>query len=119
MNGVTYYSAESLFQVMKFTDAEARKAIFSVRGQGLEMQAKLFEKTVGVREDWGRIIVDVLKFCLMTKYDQNEEFRSELERSSGLFNVEDQTAFSKKTADTYGAKHASPITETMKNSIWQ
>ena len=107
VKGVTFYSAESLFQVMKFTDAEARKAIFVLKGQGLKMQAKHFEKTVGVRDDWGRIIVDVLKFCLMAKYEQSEEFRRELERSRGLFIVEDQTTFSKKTADTYGAKLSS------------
>lgn len=104
VNDVTFYSAETLFQIIKFTDTEARKAIFSVRGQGLKMQAKHFEKSVGTREDWGRIIVDVLKFCLMTKYEQNGDFRRELERSRGLFIVEDQTAFAKKTADTYGAK---------------
>ncbi len=38
-----------------------------------------FEKTVGVRGDLGCIIIDVLKFCLMTKYKQSEDFRRELE----------------------------------------
>ncbi|MCQ2172781.1 MAG: NADAR family protein [Bacteroidales bacterium] len=103
IGGVTFYSAESLFQVMKFSDTSARKAIYSYKGQGLKMQAKHLEKTVGVREDWGRIIVDALKFCLAAKYEQSEEFRKELERSRGKFIVEDQTTFT-KPADTYGAK---------------
>lgn len=103
IDGVTFYSAESLFQVMKFSAPEARKAVFSLKGQGLKMKAKHFEKTVGARPDWGRVIVDVLKFCLMLKYGQSSQFRDALERSRGLFIVEDQTTFP-KAADTYGAK---------------
>lgn len=103
VNGVEFYCAESLFQVMKFSDPEARRVIHSLRGQGLKMKAKHFEKTCGVRSDWGEIIVDVLKFCLMNKYEQSQAFREELERSKGLFIVEDQSRFT-KSADTYGAK---------------
>lgn len=104
VDGVEFYSAESLFQVMKFTDAAARKTILALKGQGLKMQAKHFERSDGVREDLGRIIVDVLKFCLMTKYGQSVDFRRELERSRSFFIVEDQTTFSRKTADSYVAK---------------
>lgn len=103
VDGVCFYCAESLFQVMKFSDSEARKTIFSLKGQALKMKAKRFEKTVGVRPDWGEVIVDVLKFCLMKKFEQSEPFRTELERSHGLFIVEDQSRFT-KSADTYGAK---------------
>lgn len=103
VNGVEFYCAESLFQVMKFSDPEAQKVIHGLKGQGLKMKAKHFEKTVGVRSDWGEIIVDVLKFCLMKKYEQSQAFREELERSKGLFIVEDQSRFT-KSADTYGAK---------------
>ena len=103
VDGVEFYSTESLFQVMKFTDTEARKTIYSLKGQGLKMKAKKFEKTAGVRADWGEVIVDVLKFCLMTKYEQSEAFRNELSRSGDRFIVEDQSTFT-KPADTYGAK---------------
>ena len=98
-----YLQKKALFQVMKFTDAEARKTIYSLKGQGLKMKAKKFEKTAGVRADWGEVIVDVLKFCLMTKYAQSEAFRNELSRSGDSFIVEDQSTFT-KPADTYGAK---------------
>ena len=57
-----------------------------------------------IREDWPRIIVDAMKFCLRTKYEQCEMFRNELERSKGFYIVEDQTSFSKRNADTWGAK---------------
>ena len=103
VNGVEFYCAESLFQVMKFSDPEAQKVTHGLKGQSLKMKAKHFEKTVGVRSDWGEIIVDVLKFCLMKKYEQSQAFREELERSKGLFIVEDQSRFT-KSADTYGAK---------------
>ena len=100
---MTFYSAESLFQVMKFSDAEARKAIFALKGQGLKMKAKHYEKVVGVRPEWGNIIVDALKFCLMQKYSQSELFRETLKESRGRYIVEDQSSFT-KAADTYGAK---------------
>lgn len=101
VDGVEFYAAESLFQVMKFSDPVARKTIHSLKGQGLKMKAKHFEKTVGVRSDWGTILIDVLKFCLMTKYEQSEAFRTELARTGDLFIVEKNVH---KKPDTYNAK---------------
>jgi ribA/ribD-fused uncharacterized protein len=103
-DGVTFPCAESLFQIMKFTDPTARSDIFKQRGQTLKMCAKHYEKTVGVRPDWGQLLVHALKYCLMLKYEQSPAFRAELERSCGRYIVEDQTTFPKKLADTYGAK---------------
>lgn len=102
-DGVTFPCTESLFQIMKFTDFAARRDIFKQRGQKLKMLAKHYEKTVGVRQDWGPLLVYALKYCLMLKYEQSPAFRAELERSRGHFIVEDQTSF-RKPADTYGAK---------------
>lgn len=102
-DGVTFPCAESLFQIMKFTDSVARRDIFAQRGQKLKMRAKHYEKTVGVRPVWGQLLVHALKYCLMLKYEQSPTFRAELERSRGRFIVEDQTTF-RKPADTYGAK---------------
>jgi predicted NAD-dependent protein-ADP-ribosyltransferase YbiA (DUF1768 family) len=51
------------------------------------------------------MVVDVMKFCLQTKYEQCEAFRKELERSKGLFIVEDETARNArkhKDADSWG-----------------
>ena len=103
VDGITFSSAESLFQVMKFTDTEARCEIYSKAGQGLKMTAKHYEKAVGVRHDWGMLIVDALKYVLMLKYEQSPEFRKELTSTGNKYIVEDQTSF-KKPADTYGAK---------------
>ena len=82
-DGVTFPCTESLFQIMKFTDSAARRDIFKQRGQKLKMLAKHYEKTVGVRPDWGPLLVHVLRYCLMLKYDQSPAFRAELERSRG------------------------------------
>ena len=104
VDGIPFDCAEKLFQVMKFTDDVSRKAIYSVKGQTIKMKAKHFEKAGTVRPDWGEIIVDAMKFCLMEKYRQSEAFREELERSRGLYIVEDQTTFPKKSPDTWGVK---------------
>ena len=104
VDGVPFDCTEKLFQIMKFTDDVSRKAIYSVKGQTIKMKAKHFEKAGTVRPDWGEIIVDAMKFCLMEKYRQNEAFREELDRSRGLFIVEDQTTFPKKSPDTWGVK---------------
>ena len=50
------------------------------------------------------MIVDAMKFCLTLKYEQSEDFRKELERSKGMFIVEDETARMRgRDADTWGA----------------
>lgn len=106
VNGVSFDCSEKLFQVMKFADMASRKAVFKAKGQTMKMKAKHQEKVGTVRPDWGEIIVDAMKFCLMQKYSQSEAFRTELERSRGLFIVEDQTTFPKKNPDTWGVKQS-------------
>ena len=103
VDGVPFDSTEKLFQVMKFSDSESRKIVYSLAGQKLKMLAKHREKVGVVREDWGRIFIDAMKFCLMQKYQQCEAFRTELERSKGLFIVEKQ-ANPRRRADAYNAK---------------
>ena len=102
VGGVPFDTSERLFQVMKFLDEDSRKAVYTKKGNP-KMTAKHYEKVGVIRPDWGHIIVDAMKFCLMEKYRQCEEFRRELERSRGLFIVEDQTTFTNKNPDTWGA----------------
>lgn len=103
VDGVSFNCTEKLFQVMKFTDTESRKLVYSRSGQHIKMTAKHCEKVGVVREDWGRIFIDAMKFCLMQKYSQSEAFRNELERSKGLFIVEKQPN-KNRPADAYSAK---------------
>lgn len=106
VDGVSFDCSEKLFQVMKFADTASRKAIYGAKGQTMKMKAKHQEMVGIVRPDWGEIIVDAMKFCLMQKYSQSEAFRTDLERSRGLFIVEDQTTFPKKNPDTWGVKQS-------------
>ena len=103
VDGVPFSSAEVVFQVMKFTDPEARKAVYAWKGQRSKMVAKHYEKETGIRPDWGAILIDALKFCLQTKYEQSEAFSTELARTGDQFIVEVQ-ANPGKPADSYSAR---------------
>lgn len=101
VNGVVFKNAEQLFQLMKFTDEEPVKAVY--KSANPKFTAKHWEKTHR-REDWGSIVVDAMKFCLSTKYQQSQIFRDTLQQTGDAIIVEDQTTFPKKNADTWGAK---------------
>lgn len=104
IDGVVFDNSERLFQTMKFCDAEVVRDMFRCRG-GLPIKnkSKSYETKGFRRDDWGSYFIDALKFCLMKKYEQSEDFRNELERSKGLFIVEDETARRKgKGPDAYG-----------------
>ena len=108
VNGVKFSSTEQLFQMMKFRNREILMSIYKAKGLPLKWAAKRGEKAGLRREDWGRIIVDVMKFCLQTKFEQSEEFRHTLKETAGYYIVEDQTnlkttrAGQLKDADTWG-----------------
>lgn len=106
INGVTFKTSEQLFQLMKFKEAEPVHDVYNAKNP--KMTAKHWEKTHR-REDWGRMIVDAMKFCLTQKYEQSEDFRKELELSRGKYIVEDQSSFPKKTPDTWGVKQQGSI----------
>ncbi len=101
LEGRTFKTSEQLFQLMKFKDEEAVKAVHAANNP--KMTAKHWEKTHR-RADWGQMIVDAMKFCLQMKYQQSQDFRDALEESKGKYIVEDQTTFRKLQPDTWGVK---------------
>lgn len=102
---VEFSCVEKLFQCIKFYNApEAVRDIYSAWGQTIKMKAKKWDKEGATRDDWGKILVDAMKFCLNLKYNQVSTFNQALKDSKGLFIVEDQTTFAKKQADTWGCK---------------
>lgn len=109
VNGVTFKSSEELFQLMKFTDAETLRRIRNnTTREGktcyqIKKTTKSYEKQFR-RADWGAIVIDAMKFCLMTKYNQCQEFREALDQSRGYYIVEDQTTMPKKNPDAWGVK---------------
>lgn len=110
IDGVTIDCTERLFHLMKFkaTAEEGIKGEFAAKaGQNVKMHMRHIYKDHSdwLREDWGSIVVDAMRFCLQTKYEQCEAFRKELERSKGLFIVEDETERNRKRhkdADSWG-----------------
>ena len=101
INGVEFSNTEKLFQCMKFAHMLVIQEIYAQNNMGIKMKAKKKEYEVYVRKDWPRYFLDALKFVLVTKYEQSEDFRNELERSNGLYIVEDESSRN-QVADAYG-----------------
>ena len=99
LDGVVFQNSEQLFHMMKFRSPEALHDIHSAKGLLIKRKAKKWERMGLCREDWPQMLVDALKFCLIKKYEQSEEFRNELSRSRGLYIVEDESA---RRASSYG-----------------
>lgn len=108
VNGVRFDCTERLFHLMKFKP-EAREGIreeyFGARaGMNIKQHMKPMyrEHPEWFRCDWGSMVVDAMRFCLQTKYEQCEPFRRELARSAelGLFIAEKAHG---KEYDSYSA----------------
>ena len=108
VNGVVFDCTERLFHMMKLRPdaAEGIRDMMEVKaGMGMKMHLKHIAKEhpEWFRDDWPSMIVDAMKFCLTLKYEQCELFRKELERSKGLFIVEQQVN-PRRPAGAYSAK---------------
>ena len=106
VEGVPFKDSEHLFQTLKFATPESITAVY--QSNNPKMTAKHWQKIGGHRrEDWGQILVDVMKFCLQQKYEQCPEFKEELERTKGYNIVELQDAKNDKEsskANAWGVK---------------
>ena len=105
VNGMEFVNSEQFFQMMKFKDVTLLREIHALNNMGIKMKAKSNRARLLQRPDWGSMLVDAMKFCLVQKYEQCEDFRKELERSKceGLYIVEDETSRKRgKSADTWG-----------------
>ena len=109
VDGVTFDCTERLFHIMKFKP-EATEGIQDMMavnaGMGMKMHLKRLYKIhpEWFHDHWPNMVVDAMKFCLALKYEQCDFFRKELQRSSGVFIVEDETSRKRgRSADTWGA----------------
>ena len=106
IESIPFKTSEHLFQTLKFATPESITAVYQSKSP--KMTAKHWQKIGGHRrEDWGQIILDVMKFCLQQKYEQCPEFREELERTKGYHIVELQDAKNDKEstrANAWGVK---------------
>ena len=107
VEGVPFKSSEHLFQTLKFATPESVLAVYN-NYITPKMTAKHYQKLEGHRrEDWGQILVDIMKFCLQQKFEQCPEFRQELERTKGYNIVELQDSKRDKDssrANAWGVK---------------
>ena len=112
LNGVEFDCTERLFQLMKVTDKECLLLI-NAKPCGIcfkrQMAKILKEHGKEWRSDWQDIIIDAMKFCLQKKYEQCKEFRDELERSKGLFIVEDETKHLRGREPMWGARQVGDV----------
>ena len=106
VEGIPFKSSEHLFQTLKFATPKSITAVY--QSNNAKMTAKHYQKLEGHRrEDWGQILVDVMKFCLQQKYEQCPEFRKELDSTKGFHIVELQDAKNDKEssrANGWGVK---------------
>ena len=106
VDGIQFKSSEHLFQTLKFATPASITAVYQSKSP--KMTAKHWQKVGGHRrEDWGEIILDVMKFCLQKKYEQCPEFKEELERTKGHHIVELQDRKNDKAssrANAWGVK---------------
>lgn len=98
IDGVTFKSTEHLFQTMKFTQKEDVEFIYLKNNKKLALRMENEGKR---RPDWGEMIVDAMKYCLVQKYEQSEAFRKKLESSRNLNIMEDESN-RKRKADAWG-----------------
>ena len=85
VDGIQFKSSEHLFQTLKFATPASITAVYQSKSP--KMTAKHWQKVGGHRrEEWGQIILDVMKFCLQKKYEQCPEFRAELD-STKEYNI--------------------------------
>lgn len=106
VDGIQFKSSEHLFQTLKFATPASITAVYQSKSP--KMTAKHWQKVGGHRrEDWGEIILDVMKFCLQQKYEQCLAFREELDSTQGYNIVELQDRKSDKAssrANAWGVK---------------
>ena len=107
IEGILFKNSEHLFQTLKFATPESVLAVYN-NYISPKMTAKHWQTINGHRrEDWGHIILDVMKFCLQQKYEQCLEFREELESTKGYNIVELQDSKRDKEtsrANAWGVK---------------
>ena len=109
VNGVTFDCTERLFHIMKFKpDATEgiREQMDVSAGQRIKMHMRSISRNhhEWLHDHWPTMVVDAMKYCLTLKYEQCDLFRKELQRSRGMFIVEDETSRKRgRDADTWGA----------------
>jgi hypothetical protein len=74
INGINYPTAEHVYQAHKTKDLDIRKHVAKLAKPGM---AKIFGKTMDLREDWEQIKIPLMKEILVIKFNSK---RPELQK---------------------------------------
>ena len=104
VNGIEFACVEQLFHYIRLNDEAEREAYLKIPlGLKLKIAAKKFAARGVQRSNWRSMAVDVMSFCLNQKYNQSDAFRQELQRSAGMYIVENVSNRRKRKLDPWGA----------------
>lgn len=104
LNGVTYDCAEHLYQSIRLNNQKAREEFLQHHSNSITQRAKGFKQAGLERDDWRHIAVDVMRYCILQKYEQCEEFRKALASTTGKFIVKVTNA-RHRIRDVWGATY--------------
>ena len=78
LGSVTYTCAEAAFQAVKLQDKSKRKMFAGLSGP----EAKRLGRKIALRQDWEKIKVDVMRWIVHEKFQQNKKLLFKLIRST-------------------------------------
>lgn len=111
-NGIHFKTTEHLFFALRFnTHPEYQQEVIDYR-PGITYLKRKFRDGKAYKpfhfEHWDEVCVDVMKFIVKLKYDQNEGFRKLLESTKGKIIIEDTTyqSSAKNNVQIWGAVDA-------------
>lgn len=87
LGGVTYTCAEAAFQAVKLQDKSKRAMFSHISGR----EAKSLGRKVELRPDWESIKIDVMRWVIREKFNQNLDARIRLYGTSGYELIEANT----------------------------
>ena len=76
LGSVTYTCAEAAFQAVKLKDKNERRIFAKLTGK----EAKALGRTVKLRNDWEEIKIDVMRWIVKEKFEQNPNLKLRLFR---------------------------------------
>lgn len=87
LGSVTYECAEAAFQAVKLADKSQRKMFAGLNGK----QAKALGRKVLLRSDWEAIKIDVMRWVIHEKFNQNADLANKLLNTDPYMLIEGNT----------------------------
>lgn len=104
VDGVTYNCAEQLYHAIRLNNQKVREDLLRHSPSGILQRSKGYKMQGLERDDWRHIAVDVMRYCILQKYEQCEEFRVALASTKGRLIVKEEAAH-RKGPTVWGATY--------------